>query len=70
MILTYSIGANGKNILCLDCGMTSWNLNDVRLRYCGNCHEFHDNKEMMAQIKDHFEKTPPGEVMANAERIK
>ncbi len=25
---------------CLDCGMTSYNPNDVREEYCGNCHEF------------------------------
>jgi hypothetical protein len=39
--LTYSIAAKGENITCFKCGMTSWNENDVRERYCGNCHEFH-----------------------------
>ena len=69
MIPTYSIGANGRNIVCLDCGMTSWNINDVKMRYCGNCHEFHDNKELKARVHEHFDKTPAEEVVANAEEI-
>jgi hypothetical protein len=28
------------SITCLHCGMTSYNINDVRNRYCGNCHIF------------------------------
>jgi ribosomal protein L37E len=28
-------------ITCLRCGLTSYNLNDVVNRYCGNCHLFH-----------------------------
>lgn len=31
-----------KSITCLDCNRTSYNLNDVRHRYCGHCHVFHD----------------------------
>jgi protein-arginine kinase activator protein McsA len=27
---------------CPQCGMTSHNPNDVRERYCGNCHQYHD----------------------------
>lgn len=27
-------------ICCLLCGMTSFNENDVRECYCGNCHQF------------------------------
>lgn len=30
----------GKSIVCLKCGMVSWNPNDVKNKYCGNCHEF------------------------------
>lgn len=30
------------SITCPTCRMTSYNPNDVRYRYCGNCHEFHD----------------------------
>jgi len=29
-------------IVCPKCGMVSHNPNDVRERYCGNCHAFHD----------------------------
>ncbi len=47
-IKTYEIVASpdGRQagIKCLDCNMTSWNYNDVREKYCGNCHEFHDIK--------------------------
>ena len=30
------------SITCPRCGRTSWNENDVRERYCGACHQFHD----------------------------
>jgi hypothetical protein len=30
-------------IVCPKCGMVSHNPNDVRERYCGNCHAFHDD---------------------------
>jgi len=29
-------------IKCLVCGRTSWNENDVKQRYCGNCHQYHE----------------------------
>lgn len=32
------ISTDAKSITCLICGMTSHNENDVRERYCGNCH--------------------------------
>lgn len=31
-----------ESITCPRCGMTSYNPNDVREKYCGNCHEFHE----------------------------
>jgi hypothetical protein len=31
------------SITCFICGLTSWNPNDVRYRYCGHCHRFHDD---------------------------
>jgi len=34
--------AAGKAIKCLQCGMTSYNPNDVEHKYCGNCHIFHE----------------------------
>lgn len=47
-VKTYEIVASldGKytGIKCLDCNMTSWNHNDVEKLYCGNCHEFHEQK--------------------------
>lgn len=30
-----------SSITCPKCGMTSFNTNDVREQYCGNCHQFH-----------------------------
>jgi hypothetical protein len=32
-----------RSITCLVCGWTSHNPNDVRERYCGHCHAFHDD---------------------------
>lgn len=29
-----------ESITCPECGMTSYNPNDVREGYCGNCHDF------------------------------
>jgi hypothetical protein len=31
---------NGEAIMCLKCGMVSFNPNDVAQRYCGACHVF------------------------------
>lgn len=36
---------NGPAILCHQCGISSSNLNDIKHRYCGNCHQFLDNRE-------------------------
>lgn len=43
---TYEIVTNGREtgIKCLDCNMTSWSSEDVKFKYCGNCHEFHQEK--------------------------
>ncbi len=30
------------SVTCPQCGMVSHNRNDVAHRYCGNCHQFHD----------------------------
>ena len=40
---TYHIVHDGTAIRCLICGMVSYNNNDVREKYCGNCHQFHDD---------------------------
>lgn len=42
---TFEILADGRAIHCLACGYTSWNLNDVRARYCGHCHRWHDTSD-------------------------
>jgi ribosomal protein L37E len=34
--------ASEESITCFTCGMTSYNPNDVREKYCGNCHFFHE----------------------------
>lgn len=39
-----------KGIKCLDCNMTSFNENDIKHLYCGNCHEFHDLKELRKKL--------------------
>lgn len=42
---TYVIGKDSKNhsyIICGHCGMTSYNENDIRMKYCGNCCTFHE----------------------------
>ncbi len=33
---------DGESITCFRCGMTSYNLQDMYRRYCGNCHVFHE----------------------------
>jgi hypothetical protein len=40
----YTISPDGHSITCHTCGRTSHNLNDVRERFCGNCHVFHDER--------------------------
>lgn len=36
------ITRNGlPGIKCLRCGHTSYNLNDIKEKYCGYCHQFH-----------------------------
>jgi hypothetical protein len=37
-------------IVCPKCGMVSHNPNDVRERYCGNCHSFHDQMAIYAWV--------------------
>lgn len=40
---TYIIVRDGKAITCLLCGLTSYHPDDVKNRYCGHCHIFHDD---------------------------
>lgn len=41
---TYQIAKNGESIKCLVCGLVSYNLHDVKNRYCAFCQEFHDDR--------------------------
>ena len=40
--MTYVISDDGEAIQCLICGSISYNPGDIKNRYCGHCHEFHD----------------------------
>ena len=43
----YELGKNFRGepfIFCKVCGMKSFSPADVRNRYCGNCHRFHENR--------------------------
>jgi len=31
------------SIICPKCGMESYNPNDIKNQYCGNCHQFHEH---------------------------
>jgi hypothetical protein len=66
---TYEISANGDSIKCLECGMTSWSRGDVENLYCGNCHEFHEFKELKARVREYFDGAAPADVVANVEEV-
>lgn len=34
------------SITCPKCGKTSYHPKDISERYCGNCHEYHDQMEV------------------------
>jgi RNase P subunit RPR2 len=36
---------------CRDCGFTSYNLNDVKHRYCGRCHKFMTDPKSDAEAR-------------------
>jgi hypothetical protein len=38
--LQYLVKPDLSAIMCLTCGMVSHNPNDIREKYCGNCHRF------------------------------
>lgn len=46
--MTYTIVEGGSAILCLLCGRSSYNPNDVRNAYCGHCHRFHQDQARLA----------------------
>ncbi|MBA7533406.1 hypothetical protein ES705_25645 [subsurface metagenome] len=47
---TYEILYNGIAIKCLICGLISYNLNDVKSKYCGHCHIFHEELYMNRNV--------------------
>jgi hypothetical protein len=40
MLLVPATYEHAQGIRCLSCGLTSYNANDIREKYCGNCHAF------------------------------
>jgi hypothetical protein len=38
----------GWTILCLRCGLTSWNGHDVCFQFCGRCSRFHEGGRVEA----------------------
>lgn len=36
------VDTDAESIRCPQCGWVSYNPNDVRERYCGHCHQYHD----------------------------
>lgn len=42
-----------QSITCPKCRRTSYNLNDVKHRYCGYCHQFHEFMGMPVEIKSY-----------------
>lgn len=45
----YTIGYD-ENLLpiwirCRTCGKQSWNLNDIKNKYCGHCNKFHEESK-------------------------
>jgi hypothetical protein len=40
---TYEISPDGKSIKCLRCWRTSFHPEDVRNKFCGYCHRFHED---------------------------
>lgn len=41
-ILLLGFKVKQESITCFRCGMTSWSPDDVREKYCGNCHAYHE----------------------------
>jgi hypothetical protein len=59
-ILTYR---GYRGLLCLACNRFSWNINDVKHRYCGFCHVFlNELPELLRQ--DEVEGKAPGFLLA------
>lgn len=47
IVPSYEIGTSNQGqawIECKVCGLVSWHPKDVEERYCGHCHQFHDDE--------------------------
>lgn len=42
----YEKAFGADSITCPQCGRTSHNPNDVREKYCGYCHQYHDTMDL------------------------
>jgi hypothetical protein len=42
---TYRLIHAGTAIECKVCGLTSFNINDIKLKFCCNCKLYHDDEE-------------------------
>jgi hypothetical protein len=56
------------SITCPRCGRVSYHPTDIRQRYCGHCHEFHDQMEF-AWVPIEFA-TPPKLIIPEGTKIR
>ena len=63
---------SGKSsITCPVCGYTSYNPNDVKNRYCGNCHVFIDDAVKWSKsLHEDIDRAFLEEALAETERLK
>ena len=48
----YIIAPDHSSIRCLTCNRVSHNPNDVAHKYCGHCHQFHQDRELAEKQTD------------------
>jgi hypothetical protein len=48
-ICTYDLERGGLSIRCRLCGRVSHHVGDVDNRYCGHCHLFHEDAQMVLE---------------------
>jgi hypothetical protein len=46
--------SESPSIVCPHCGKRSYNLNDIKYRYCGSCREFHET--LVEMVDRHVDK--------------
>ena len=52
-VLIAATSSRPASIVCLTCGLQSFNINDIGWHYCGHCHRFHDDVvETVALLRD------------------